>query len=233
MRRLLILVIAGAALITGALIAAEKPLSEVDVRIADPSFVPLAGPYCSQPNLAIPDNDSGVAADTITVTDSGAIADLNVSVQIEHTWIGDLRGELSHAGGCTVMLWHRIGLDGDGCCGCSGDDIDVTLDDEAPGPIEDSCGSGASGGAGGEFQPGDPVDFPADALANCIGDDISGDWTLTVSDGAGGDTGTVLEWCLVEGTGGDGGGTPATTGVGLVLLVLALGGGSAYFLRRK
>lgn len=37
------------------------------------------------------------------------------------------------------------------------------------------------------------------------------------------------------GGGGDdgGGGVPATTGVGLVLLVLALGGGSAYFLRRK
>ena len=36
------------------------------------------------------------------------------------------------------------------------------------------------------------------------------------------------------GSGDDGGGTvPATTGVGLMLLVLALGGGSAYFLRRK
>jgi hypothetical protein len=36
------------------------------------------------------------------------------------------------------------------------------------------------------------------------------------------------------GTGDDGGGTvPATTGVCLVLLVLALGGSSAYCLRRK
>jgi len=35
------------------------------------------------------------------------------------------------------------------------------------------------------------------------------------------------------GTGDDGGTVPATTGVGLMLLVLALGGGSAYFLRRK
>jgi hypothetical protein len=37
-----------------------------------------------------------------------------------------------------------------------------------------------------------------------------------------------------DGGADDGGGTvPATTGVGLMLLVLALGGGSAYFLRRK
>jgi hypothetical protein len=35
------------------------------------------------------------------------------------------------------------------------------------------------------------------------------------------------------GSGDDGGDVPATTGVGLMLLVLALGGGSAYFLRRK
>jgi hypothetical protein len=33
--------------------------------------------------------------------------------------------------------------------------------------------------------------------------------------------------------GGDGGAVPATTTIGLVLMVLALGGGSAYFLRRK
>jgi hypothetical protein len=231
------MVIAGAALITGAVMAVEKPLSEVDVRIAPPDFQPLSGPYCSQPMCSIPDNDAGSCVDTITVTDTGTIADLNVAVQIEHTWIGDLRGELSHSGGCSVMIWHRIGLIGDACCGCSGDDMDVTLDDEAPGHIEDSCGSGPSGGAAGDWQSGDPVDFPADSLANCIGDDISGDWTLTVSDGAGGDLGTVLEWCLIENTGGDGGGdgggVPATTGIGLVLLVLALGGGSAYFLRRK
>lgn len=237
-RRSLVLLIAAAALITGALMAADKPLSEIDVRINAPSFVPLSGPYCSQPMCSIPDNDAGSCVDTITVTDTGALADLNVAVQIDHTWIGDLRGHLSHSGGCAVQLWHRIGLDGDTCCGCSGDDMDVTLDDQAATHIENSCGSGPSGGAAGDFQSGDPVDFPGDSLANCIGDDISGDWTLTVTDGAGGDTGTVLEWCLIENTGGgdgggDGGGVPATTGIGLVLLVLALGGGSAYYLRRK
>jgi lysyl endopeptidase len=210
----------------------------MDVRIAPPDFQPLSGPYCSMPNASIPDNDSGAAVDTITVTDTGTLSDLDVAVQIEHTWIGDLRGVLTHAGGCTVQLWHRIDLDGDTCCGCLGDDMDVTLDDAAAVSIEDSCGTGPSGGAQGTFRPGDPVDFPADVLANCNGEDISGDWTITVTDGAGGDLGTLIQWCLIETTGGgdgggDGGGVPATTGIGLVLLVLAVGGGSAYFLRRK
>ena len=33
--------------------------------------------------------------------------------------------------------------------------------------------------------------------------------------------------------GGDDGGVPATTGIGIALMVLLLGGSSAYFLRRK
>jgi hypothetical protein len=53
-------------------------------------------------------------------------------------------------------------------------------------------------------------------------------WLMVVNgDGTGGDDGGT-------GDGGtDDGGVPATTGIGLMLLVLALGGGSAYFLRRK
>ena len=35
------------------------------------------------------------------------------------------------------------------------------------------------------------------------------------------------------GDGGDDGGVPATTGIGIALMVLLLGGSSAYFLRRK
>jgi len=239
MSRKLVLLIAGIALLTGGVLAAEKELLEIDQRIAPPSFVPLDGAYCSQPGMAIPDADSGAAVDTITVTESGFITDLDVALQIERTWIGDLRAEVTN-GSCTIQLVHRIGLDGDDCCGCSGDDIDIILDDSAAASVEGSCGSGGSGGAGGSWQPGDPSPngiWPT-AMSDCNGQDINGNWTLTVTDGAGGDTGTVLQWCLISkdgggDDGGDGGGVPATTGLGLVLLVLAVGGGSAYFLRRK
>ncbi len=45
---------------------------------------------------------------------------------------------------------------------------------------------------------------PAGDLASMIGCPVAGDWTLTVSDNAGGDTGTLNEWCvrITHGTGG-------------------------------
>lgn len=244
MRKNWILLIAGLVLISGVVVAVEKDIMEVDQRAAPPNFDPLDGPYCSQPNVAIPDNDGGAAVDTIAVTDSGFITDLNVSLQIEHTWVGDLRAELTN-GACTIQLLHRVNLDceepddGSCCCGCSGDDIDAVFDDDAADYVEFIPCSGTPA-ISGSWKPGDPQDngiWPT-AMADCNGQDINGDWTLTVTDGAAGDTGMVLAWCLIPDTGGgdgggDGGGVPATTGVGLVLLVLALGGGGAYFLRRK
>lgn len=229
-----------AIMLCGMTFAAEKNLQDIDQRIAPPNFSPLDGTWCSQPGVAIPDSDAGVATDTLTIADSETIANMDVSLQIQHTWIGDLRAELTN-GNCTIQLLHRIGLDGDTCCGCSGDDIDATLDDDGAGSIEDSCGSGGSGGAAGSFTPGDPLGnglWPT-AMADCNGEDTAGDWLLTVSDGAGGDTGVVIEWCITNTTGGggtgDGGGAvPATGTTGLIILaVLLMIGGSLFVLQRR
>jgi hypothetical protein len=233
MNKNLVVLIAGVLLVFGVAVAQVKDIDDIDVRTGPPNFPAMDGPYCSPGGVAIPDDDGGAAVDTITVTDSLAITDLNVSVQVQHTWVGDLRAELSHAGGCTVQLWHRINLDDDSCCGCSGDDLDIVLDDEAATSIEDAdCNTSLVPVITGDHQPGDPTPngiWPT-FLSDCDGENIPGDWTITVTDGAGGDTGLLLEWCLLP---NDGGGVPATTGIGLVLIVLALGGGSAYFLRRK
>jgi subtilisin-like proprotein convertase family protein len=254
MKKNLVVLIAGVLLLCGIAVAQVKDIDDIDVRTGPPNFVALEAQYCSQPMASIPDNDGGAAVDTITVGDSLVITDLNVALQIEHTWVGDLRAELSHAGGCTIQLFHRINLDceepddGSCCCGCSGDDLDIVLDDEAAAAIEYAdCNTSLVPVISGDHQPGDPDDngiWPT-YMSDCDGENVSGDWTLTVTDGAGGDTGVVQAWCLVvnedggddggdDGGGDDGGGgVPATTGIGLVLIVLALGGGSAYFLRRK
>jgi subtilisin-like proprotein convertase family protein len=152
--------------------------------------------YESFPNVPIPDGSPVGVEDTITVTDSLTITDLNVDVVINHTWTGDLCVKLSKAGGPEVTLMKRINLDAEcdatGCCGCSSDNVDVLLDDEAPDSVEDSCPPI------GTYSP-DP-----DSLSAFDGLDAAGDWTLWVNDNAGADTGTLIEWSLnFEQPGGD------------------------------
>lgn len=62
--------------------------------------------YTATPNVAIPDLDS--VTSTIDVADTGAIADLKLSVDITHTYRGDLRLTLSKGDG-SVVVFDRSG----------------------------------------------------------------------------------------------------------------------------
>ena len=229
MKKLTILLVA--VMLCGMTMAEEKNLQLIDQRIAPPSFGPMDGTWCSAPGAAIPDSDPIGVTDVLNIGDSEIIANLDVSIQATHTWIGDLQFTLSN-GNCTVALIDRIGHAGSGF-GCSGDDIDSTLDDDAEGgSVEDSCTTGPSGGSAGIFTP-DPG-----SLADCNGEDVNGDWSMLVVDNAGGDTGTLDEWCMTTSpaTGGDGGGgaVPATGTTGLIILaVLLMIGGSLFVMRRR
>jgi subtilisin-like proprotein convertase family protein len=63
----------------------------------------------SAPALSIPDNNQTGAPDTINVTDSATVASIKVSVDITHTFIGDLRVTLRSPAGTTVELHNRNG----------------------------------------------------------------------------------------------------------------------------
>ncbi len=63
----------------------------------------------SSPALAIPDNDSGGARNTIHIDDTGNVASIKVSVDISHTFIGDLRLTLITPSGRQVVLHDRNG----------------------------------------------------------------------------------------------------------------------------
>jgi hypothetical protein len=152
--------------------------------------------YCSTPGLAIIDNTT--VQDNLVVADSGSILDLNVSLLIAHTWVGDLDIVLSHSGGCgPITILNRPGAPPPNTAlGCSSDNIDATLDDEgANGNAESQCNGGPPAIGPGDFIAGDP---PSNTLlSGCDGDNINGTWTLAITDNAGGDTGTLNEWCLV------------------------------------
>ena len=154
------------------------------------------------PALAIPDNDPVGTSTTIIVgTATGTITDLDVDLEITHTWNGDLIVELTSPQGTTVRLIDRPGVpDPPSGAGCADDGYDINLNDEGTdGSVEDFCDTGNPG-------PGDVAigDFTVDGstnqptitnnLADFDGEDPTGTWTLFVSDNAGGDTGQVDVW---------------------------------------
>ncbi|MFQ5461767.1 MAG: IPTL-CTERM sorting domain-containing protein [Phycisphaerae bacterium] len=139
----------------------------------------------ANPGMAIPDAN-GPITHTIMFPESVAISDVDIAVGITHTWVGDLCVSVEHLG-TTVDLIIRPGdpaLDcTGGCCGCSADNYNIVLDDEAGSLIEDECVDNAFG----NFIPESP-------LSAFDGMDSAGAWTITINDNAGGDTGTLDSW---------------------------------------
>ena len=94
--------------------------------------------YCRTPGLAIPDNNPGGANDVLVIAASGTIADVDIQLVVTHTWVGDLKFTLSN-GGAPVAFYDRPGYTGSGF-GCSGDNINATVNDEGPdGNVESQC----------------------------------------------------------------------------------------------
>ncbi len=129
----------------------------------------------------------------INIADDLPIDDVNVTINIEHTWISDLFITLQSPYGTVVDL--TLGNGG------SGDNYTDTV-------FDDDGGTSITGGTPpftGTFQPeGNLSDF--------TGESTTGDWTLTVTDTATGDGGAInlfeLELCVVgefaQDTDGDG-----------------------------
>jgi subtilisin-like proprotein convertase family protein len=68
------------------------------------------GSGSSSPSAAIPDNDPAGLSDTLTVSGcSGTTSKLYVSLDITHTFIGDLVIDLTGPTGTTVNLWDQSG----------------------------------------------------------------------------------------------------------------------------
>ncbi|MEW5870495.1 MAG: proprotein convertase P-domain-containing protein [Chloroflexota bacterium] len=143
---------------------------------------------CRTPALSIPDNNTTGITDSLVVSSVGLLDDLNVYVNISHTWVGDLIVSLLHQDtGTSVTLIDRPGVPAS-ANGCSYNSIDATLDDEAASAVESQC-STTPPAIGGTFIPNNP-------LSAFDGQSSGGTWRLTISDRASADTGTLNQWCL-------------------------------------
>lgn len=118
----------------------------------------------------------------------GPVTDVNVTLVANHTWVGDLDFRLIHEG-VTRVLIDNPGIPAS-TFGCSGDNLNVVLDDEgAGGPVENVCNVAPPAISG--------TRTPNQALSGFDGQNAAGAWSLVIDDSfAGGDNGTLTQWCV-------------------------------------
>ena len=117
------------------------------------------------------------------------IFDLNLRVNAEHPWVGDLSVKLAHNGASATVI-DRPGFPGGASFGCLAPDIDVLLNDEVSSPVESVCGA-LRPTISGERRP-------SQALSAFDGQAGSGTWMLEVTDSTPDDsTGRILGWELI------------------------------------
>ncbi|MBS0195760.1 MAG: proprotein convertase P-domain-containing protein [Planctomycetes bacterium] len=155
------------------------------------SSMPL---FSSGDSFPIGITDNTTVTSTITVpAGSGNVSNLSVCVGLTHTWIGDLIVQITSPGGTTVNLMTRVNAAAAGALGDSSNlNGEYCFFDSAPGDIAAVAVSGDSAFTipGGNYYPTDYAGVHT-SLAVFDGQPYEGTWTLTVSDNAGGDTGTI------------------------------------------
>lgn len=135
----------------------------------------------------VPIPDRATITSLITINQDIILSDVNVQLNITHTWDSDLYITLKSPAGKTVVLINRRGGSGDNF-------TNTILNDEASVTI-------ASGVApfSGSYRP-------EQLLSGFDGQNARGTWTLTVRDRATTDIGTLNSWSLTMASGGGGSG---------------------------
>jgi len=137
---------------------------------------------------------------TITINQDVTISDINVKLNITHTWDSDLYITIKSPWGTSIVLSNRRGG--------SGDNFSNTIfDDEAAVPISSGVAPFA-----GSYRP--------DGLLSTFDNrNARGTWTLSVADRGWGDIGTLNSWSVTI--------TPAGSGAGASIASVATVGSAA------
>ena len=134
--------------------------------------------YTSTGSTNIVDNTTVTNTITVPALGGATITDLNVYVNLTHTWTADLRLTLQSPSGTSIALINT------GLCN-DNDNILVEFDQAASAQIGAAC----------------PMNNlfarPAVSLNGVNGQQLQGTWTLSIQDVATQDQGTLTSWCLV------------------------------------
>ena len=143
--------------------------------------------FCSSTSLTIPDNDTTGITQDISVATSATIDDVDVYLDVSHTWLNDLNFDITKDGGTNVLLVDGFLDQGNNSCG--GDDMQALLDDDATTSIVNACDESVTPSIDGTFAP-------EGSLSDFDGGDMAGTWTIHVYDQFNQDTGQINQWCV-------------------------------------
>jgi len=140
----------------------------------------------TQNNITIPATGANphVITSTRNITLDEIITDLNVTINVQHVWAGDMELKLKSPAGTEVLLLKNSK------CDLGIDDIGVTYDDEGIVLVCQPSLPGTPPSVGGTV-------IPESALSAFDGQSTMGDWVLTATDGfPSGDGGQFLNFSM-------------------------------------
>jgi len=141
--------------------------------------------------LAIPDYNMTGLSSTINLPINSTIIDVNVEVDVKHTYLGDLVIDLEHLGTFARLLSRPNSPIVD----CFEDDIIATFDDEATVEAHTMCNTTVPA------IEGNVTPFGSLDVFNNF--DATGLWTLLIVDNGNADYGNLNSWCLQITTAGN------------------------------
>ena len=157
-----------------------------------------ADDFCAAPSALIPDN--AIAGVTIPIeieASANALIDtIEVSIEINHAWVGDLSILLRSPNGTEIALLHRPGIPSTGFpgpFGCGGRDINALFTDQSAQPAELLCSYDAQPVITGQVAPNQ-------MLSVFAGQPAAGTWLIIVADHSPYDQGTLISVCLSTNT---------------------------------
>ena len=133
--------------------------------------------------------------------DVSVLHDINVEIDIAHTWVGDLTARVTSPDSATqITLFERPGTTAPdsapssvGPFGCNANNIDAVFDDESVNPPIENETCVGNPVFSGDYKPHNAA--PND-LSAYDGENPNGNWNVFISDSADGDSGILNEVCL-------------------------------------
>ena len=143
---------------------------------------------CNNQDKTIPDNNPEGISSLIVLDEAKYISDLDIRLDIAHSWIGDLIVNLNHIEtGRTITLLDRPGFPHDSQ-GCKLPNIVGILDDDISLSSESECSTSPAAISG--------IYKPTQNLGDFDGEILAGNWSINISDVSRYDEGALDDWCI-------------------------------------